>query len=31
MAETATSPDLPDPDTLINRGLILQWLYWGLF
>ena len=31
MAEAARSPDLPDPDTLINRGLILQWLYWGLF
>jgi len=21
----------PDPDTLIDRGLILKWLYWGLF
>jgi cytochrome c oxidase cbb3-type subunit 1 len=31
MAEAAAPPDLPDPDTLINRGLILQWLYWGLF
>jgi cytochrome c oxidase cbb3-type subunit 1 len=30
MAEAAAPPELPDPDTLINRGLILQWLYWGL-
>ncbi|HEY0635327.1 MAG TPA: cbb3-type cytochrome c oxidase subunit I [Gammaproteobacteria bacterium] len=28
MATTAT---YPDPDTLIDRKLILLWLYWGLF
>jgi len=32
MAELAASRvELPDPDTLIDRRLILQWLYWGLF
>lgn len=32
MAETrAEQAAFPDPDTLIDRALILKWLYWGLF
>lgn len=28
---TAASNDFPDLDSLIDRELILKWLYWGLF
>jgi cytochrome c oxidase cbb3-type subunit 1 len=28
---TSAQGELPDPDSLIDRGLILKWLYWGLF
>lgn len=38
MADANTAPTearhadgFPDPDSLIDRGLILKWLYWGLF
>lgn len=30
-ATTAPATELPDPDSLIDRELILKWLYWGLF
>ena len=31
MAGDEAAQDFPDPDTLVDRGLVLKWLYWGLF
>jgi cytochrome c oxidase cbb3-type subunit 1 len=28
---TASNGSFPDPDTLVDRELVLKWLYWGLF
>ena len=30
-ATSAASEAFPDLDSLIDRGLVLKWLYWGLF